>query len=249
MSQPPRRVGRMRIGTWNIERMGRGQKFAEQYKAKLDSLNTDVLVVTEPGPHFRDLFPEALMSPEDHPGRESPEAWVAIVGKNLEAVMSDIPYTRLAVAARTEIDGQRVIVYGSVLPWNSAQHHAPDVYGNEKRPFMEIFERALNEQVGDMEELRRRYPQDALIWAGDFNHTLEGRALSRGASELLRNAISGLGLTAVNADSAHRAAGMNSLDLICVDSSWTCLTVETEYPNVEGRPLSDHCWYVAEVNL
>jgi hypothetical protein len=239
----------MRIGTWNIERMGRGQKFAEQYKAKLESLNTDVLVVTEPGPGFHALFPEAVMSPENRPSRKPPEAWVAIVGKNLEAVMPDIPYTRLAVAARAEIEGQYVIVYGSVLPWNSAQHHAPDVYGNEKRPFMEIFEQALNEQVGDMEELRRRYPQDALIWAGDFNHTLEGRALSRGASELLLNAISGLGLKAVNADSSHRAAGMNSLDLICVDSSWTCLTVETEYPNVEGRPLSDHCWYVAEVNL
>ena len=111
----------MRIGTWNIERMGRGQKFAEQYKAKLESLNTDILVVTEPGPHFRDLFPEALMSPEDRPGRESPEAWVAIIGDNLEAITPEIQYSRLAVAARAEIDGQYVIVYGSVLPWNSAQ--------------------------------------------------------------------------------------------------------------------------------
>lgn len=237
----------MRIGTWNIERMGRGQKLADSYGTELKRLKADVVVVTEPGPGFHALFPEAVMSPENRPSRKPPEAWVAIVGKNLEAVMSDMPYTRLAVAARTEIDGQRVIVYGSVLPWNSAQHHAPDVYGNEKRPFMEIFERALNEQVGDMEELRRRYPQDALIWAGDLNHTLEGRALSRGASELLRNAISGLGLTAVNADSAHRAAGMNSLDFICVDSSWTCLTVETDYPNVEGGPLSDHRWYVADL--
>ena len=139
-------------------------------------------------------------------------------------------------------------MYGSVLPWNSAQHHAPDVYGYEKRPFMEIFAKALNEQVGDMEELRRRYPQEALIWAGDFNHTLVGRALSRGASELLRDAISKLGLRAVNADSSHRAEGMKSLDLICVESSWTCANVATKYPDVEGRPLSDHRWYVAEVS-
>ena len=237
----------MRIGTWNIERMGRGQKFAEQYKAKLESLKADVVVVTEPGPGFHDLFPEAVMSPENRPSRKPPEAWVAIIGENLEAITPEIPYSRLAVAARTVIDGQSVIVYGSVLPWNSAQHHAPDVYGDEKRPFMEIFEKALNEQVGDIEELRRRYPQEALIWAGDFNHTLEGRALSRGASELLRDAISKLGLEAVNADSPHRAEGMNSLDLICVDSSWTCLEVEDEYPDVEGRPLSDHRWYVADL--
>ena len=237
----------MRIGTWNIERMGRGKTFAEQYKAKLESLKADVVVVTEPGPGFHALFPEAVMAPDNRPGRKSPEAWVAIIGENLEAITPEIPYSRLAVAARTVIDGQRVIVYGSVLPWNSAQHHAPDVYGVEKRPFMEIFEKALNEQVGDMEELRRRYPQEALIWAGDFNHTLEGRALSRGASELLRDAISKLGLNAVNADSPHRAEGMKSLDLICVESSWTCSGIDFEYPEPDGRPLSDHCWYVAEV--
>ena len=187
------------------------------------------------------------MAPENRPPLKSPEAWVAIIGDNLEAITPEIPYSRLAVAARTGIDGQSVIVYGSVLPWNSAQHHAPDVYGVEKRPFMEIFERALNEQDGDMEALRRRYPREALIWAGDFNHTLEGRTLSRGASELLRDAISELGLKAVNADSPHRAEGMNSLDLICVDSSWPCLKVETEFPNGEGRPLSDPRWYVVEL--
>ena len=239
----------MRIGTWNIERMGRGQKLADSYGTELKQLKADVVVVTEPGPGFHDLFPEAVMAPENRPGRKPPEAWVAIIGENLEAITPEIPYSRLAVAARTVIDGQSVIVYGSVLPWNSAQHHAPDVYGDEKRPFMEIFERALDEQVGDMEALRRRYPQEALIWAGDFNHTLEGRALSRGASELLRDAISKLGLEAVNADSPHRAEGMKSLDLICVESSWTCSGIDFDYPEPDGRPLSDHRWYVAEVGL
>ena len=237
----------MRIGTWNIERMGRGRKFADLYRDELLSLMADVAVVPEPGPGFHDLFPEAVMSPENRPSRKPPEAWVAIIGKNLEAVTPEIQYSRLAVAARTVIDGQSVIVYGSVLPWNSAQHHAPDVYGDEKRLFMEIFEKALKEQVGDMEELRRRYPQEALIWAGDFNHTLEGRALSRGASNLLRDAISELGLKAVNADSPHRAEGMKSLDLICVESSWTCSGIDSEYPEPDGRPLSDHCWYVADL--
>ena len=237
----------MRIGTWNIERMGRGQKLAESYKTELNRLNADVVVVTEPGPGFHNHFPEAVLAPENRPGRKSPEAWIAIIGGNLEAITPEIPYSRLAVAARTVIDSQRVIVNGSVLPWNSAQHHAPDVYGYEKRPFMEIFAKALNEQVGDMEELRRRYPNEALIWAGDFNHTLEGRALSRGASELLRDAISRLGLNAVNADSPHRAEGMKSLDLICVESSWTCSGIDFEYPEPDGHPLSDHCWYVAEV--
>ena len=67
----------MRIGTWNIERMGRGHKFADLYRDELLSLMADVVVVTEPGPGFHDLFPEAVMSPENRPSRKPPEAWGA----------------------------------------------------------------------------------------------------------------------------------------------------------------------------
>ena len=56
LSQQPRRVSRMSIGTWNIERMGRGQKFGESYQKELEKLKADVVVVTEPALVFTISF-------------------------------------------------------------------------------------------------------------------------------------------------------------------------------------------------
>jgi endonuclease/exonuclease/phosphatase family metal-dependent hydrolase len=98
-----------------------------------------------------------------------------------------------------------------------------------------------------MSALRSMYPDDAFVWAGDLNQTLEGRSLSKQASSMLRDAIENLGLKPVNAGSPHRIAGMNALDFICVESSWTCPLVESRYPLLDEKPLSDHRWYVADV--
>jgi hypothetical protein len=131
---------------------------------------------------------------------------VAIVGTSLQAVDLDIDYRHLAVACRTVLDETSVVVYGSVLPWLSARTHAPDVYGDLPRPFIEIFATVLGEQVEDMRELRLRYPDEALVWAGDFNHTLMGRALQREASAMLQRAVEDLGLKVTNAAAPHRTA-------------------------------------------
>jgi len=234
----------MRIATSNLERLRRGRSRARTYDTELHNLGADVIVVTEPGPGFRDRHPQAIMSPEN---RASGEAWVAIVGPLLEPVALNIPYQRLAVASRFDLDGAGVMIYGSVLPWLSAGTHAPDVFGQQSRKFGEIFETALDEQLADMIALRSMYPEDYLLWAGDFNHTLVGPALSAEASIMLKNAIASLGLKAVNAESPHRAPGWHALDLICVEEAWMCSSVESYYPLLDDRPLSDHRWYVAEV--
>lgn len=211
-------------------------------------MRADLVIVTEPGPGFRERHPTSHLSPVERPGVAGKEAWVAILGSSLETVSLDINYCHLAAASRTVLDETSVVVYGSVLPWLSARTHAPDVYGELKRSFIEIFETALSEQVADMRELRLRYPDDALVWAGDFNHTLMGRALSRNASAMLKSAVEGLGLKATNAAAPHRKAGMNALDLICVERAWKCTAVDTGYPLLAERPLSDHCSYVAQVS-
>jgi len=211
-------------------------------------MKSNVIVVTEPGPRFRDRHGSVLLSPVERPNAKGPEAWVGILGHSLETVTLEIDYRRLAVAGRTVLDGTGVLIYGSVLPWLSARTHAPDVYGQSSRPFIDVFETALNEQVAEMSELRSRYPSDALVWAGDFNHTLTDRPVSRKARDLLRTALTELGLKAVNASSPHRMAGMSALDLICVDEAWKCAPVEDGYPLYGDQPLSDHRWYVAEVS-
>ncbi len=238
----------MRIGTWNLERLRRGVRYSDAYDTALAAMEVDLLIVTEPGPGFRERHPGAHLSPEERPNSVGEEAWVAILGSSLETVSLDINYRHLAVASRTVSDGTNVVVYGSILPWLSARTQAPDVYGSSGRPFIEVFETALREQAEDMTELRRRYPDDALVWAGDFNHPLMGHPLSREASTQLKSAIDSLGLKATNADAAHPKAGMNALDLICVEQGWTCTGVETDFPMFGGCALSDHCSYVSEVS-
>ncbi len=237
----------MRIGTWNLERLRRGARCSGAYDEALASLRADLVIVTEPGPGFRERHPLSSVSPEERPGRGGKEAWVAIVGTSLQAVDLDIAYHLLAVACRTVLDETSVVVYGSVLPWLSARTHAPDVYGDMPRPFIEIFATVLGEQVEDMRELRLRYPDEALVWAGDFNNTLMGRALQREASAMLQRAVEDLGLKVTNAAAPHRQAGIRALDLICIQESWTCTAVETGFPLLGDRALSDHCSYVSLV--
>jgi hypothetical protein len=234
----------MRIATCNLERLGRGRSQTHVYDAELEALNADLIIVTEPGQGFRDRNPLSRVSSQD---RARDEAWVAMVGPTLAPVVLDIPYRRLALASRSKIDDTSIVIYGSILPWLSARAQAPDVYGEQPRSFVEIFETALEEQVVDMLALRSAYPDDCLIWAGDFNHTLVGHALSNAASTMLKGAIARLGLKAVNAHAPHRSPGWHAIDLICVEQAWTCSSVESPYPLLKGRALSDHRWYIAEV--
>jgi hypothetical protein len=234
----------MRIATWNLERLSRGLNRCSIYDEELQSLRANVTVVTEPGPGFVDRYPSSCMSPQR---RAQDEAWVAIVGDSLVPIDLDIPYERLAASCRFEVEGTSATVYGSILPWLSAQSHAPDVYGKRMLSFIELFERALYEQVVDMNTLRSMCPSDCLIWTGDFNHTLVGRPISTRASDMLKSAIADLGLKAVNADAPHREQGLHALDLICIEQSWTTLSVENHSPMFNNLPLSDHRWYVAEV--
>jgi hypothetical protein len=234
----------MRIATCNLERCNWGAKRSISVDGGMDALRADVTVVTEPGPGFLDRHSSSHVSPMK---RAKGESWVAIVGPGLRSVDFDIAYERLAVASRGILDGTPVVIYGSVLPWNAARSQAPDVFGAQPSEFVEIFETALEEQVADMLALRSAYPEDHLIWAGDFNQTLLGHPLSKVASSMLKRAIEKLGLKAVNADAPHREAGRYAIDLICVEETWTSPSVESTYPMLDGRALSDHRWYVAEV--
>lgn len=240
----------MRIGTTNLQRIRQGTRRADCCFEALSGLNVDLLIVTEPGPGFRARFPKLVVSPERRTDGEREEAWVAIVGNGIDSieVSLEIEYKHLAVAYRTVLDGRQTIIYGSVLPWLSARTHAPDVYGNEYRTFVEVFDKALGEQANDIERLRARCPADALIWAGDFNHTLDGRPLSRQASSMLAVAIDELGHIAVNKKSPHRKEGLSALNLICVEKSWTPFQVEFFDPVFNNRTLSDHSWYVISVS-
>jgi hypothetical protein len=239
----------MRVATWNLDRIARGLRLAESYDRAITDLRADVAVVTEPGVGFGDRHPDAVLAPEIRPNRGGPEAWVAIVGSSLDRVEVELPYERLAAAARLEVDGRSIVIYGSILPWLRARNDAPDVFGQDERSFQTIFTTALAAQVRDIEELRSRYPGDVVFWAGAFNHTLVGLSQSRAASHALAAEIDRCGLRPLNADAPHKRPGYFATDLICSSKDVVCSSVDDLVPGIDGRSLSHHRAYVADVHL
>ncbi len=158
------------------------------------------------------------------------------------------PFRRMAAASRTEIDGEYVVLYGSVLPWSSARTQAPYLAFPDKSA-KELFARVLNEQVSWETALQARYPGEIVIWAGDFNQVLDGpvRVGSIAGRALLLEALDELGLTAWNAKTAHALDGLSAIDFICSQRLPTPAVIAPIDALVDGHTLSDHCGYLIEL--
>jgi endonuclease/exonuclease/phosphatase family metal-dependent hydrolase len=175
------------------------------------------------------------------------ESWAAIVGPTVEPLPFEIPYERMAVAARVTVGNARVIVYCAVLPWLAVKNHAPDVVlaGEDS---LAAFARALAEQCADVIALRDRFG-DRVVWAGDFNQTLSGPLW--GGSEarrgLLAQALASIGYSAWNERAAHARPGMNAIDLICGPADCSVAAQGRIEPARDGLELSDHAGYWVEL--
>lgn len=143
----------------------------EAQERTLREVAADVAILTEP-PSSYQRGRAVVTSPPERAGRNGPEAWVAIVGECVEPVDLVVPFARMAVAARAVLGTQAAIIYGSVLPWLSIRSHAPELVIEGEASF-DAFERVLAKQARDIEELRQIYGQ-RVVWAGDFNETVEG---------------------------------------------------------------------------
>ena len=232
-----------------MERLSRGTSNAGHYDEAIRALQTDLIVVTEPGSGFIDRYPEALCSPPQRPSSHGAESWIALVGQDLEATTLELPYNRLAVAAQTVILGQPVAIYGSVLPWNAARSQAPDVYGEEEIPLEELFRRAITAQVADVKSLQNHFGIHNVFWAGDFNHPLVGplSGFSKAARELIADSLESLGMRAFNQEAANSSSGACTIDLICGSVEHDVVNSETLAPRLGDKPLSDHNAYVIDV--
>jgi len=248
-TRPPHSV---RIAAWNIERRARGPACDEYYDKAIRDLDADVVVITEPGPHFTRRHPEAVMSPSARPDTGDDESWIAVLGSELQPLHVDtIPYRRLAVAASMDASGQQIAIYGSVLPWNAARSQANDVYGEQPRHFKDVFDLAIQEQVQDVERLQEEFGHLCVFWAGDFNHPLVGplRGFSGHARARIDEALQTLGMIALNRTSGHAKLGAFAIDLICGPPTLDYGTPEDSYPVANGKPLSNHRAYVVDVIL
>lgn len=240
----------MRIAVWNMERGGRGARGVEQQLQLLGATDFDVAIVTEPPATCSGTGDGTVASPALREGRSALQAWVAVIGDGVESLHPALPYERLAVAAQVRMADQPVIVYGSVLPWRAAPLHVPDLaLPGESAGAM--FARFLARQVADIEQLQRTYPEAAVLWAGDFNQSLEGPNLVGSAQgrALLEAALGHLGLVAWNRAAGHAKDGLCAIDLVCGPRACTLRSVDRFEPELGGRRLSDHAGYVVDVEL
>jgi hypothetical protein len=237
----------MRIATWNLERGGRTLRARQNQDDVLRHLAADLLVLTEPGPGYRSRE-GTVVSPSLRKGHRGLEPWIAIVAQWVESISLDIPFERMASAARARLNGRDVVVYGSVLPWGSIRSHAPELV-RDGESALDAFVRIVHEQVADIRELRRRFEQDVIIWAGDFNQTVSGphRSGSKAKRAALLQAFQELGFAAWNGDARHAAPGLHAIDLICGPCEIIPVDQGRIHPVHNGVTMSDHAGYWIEL--
>ena len=236
----------MRVATWNLERGRQSTSTIKAQQHEVERLNADVFVITEAPTVWSVSRPGVVASPPQRIGKLGPESWVAIIGEGVEPIGPMPPYERLSVAAQTHIDGRHVVIYGSVLPWRAALTQAPQTGESSAA----MFQRKLADQVADVRDFLRRFPDALVLWAGDFNQTLSGPNYggSKAAWELIEDALDSLGMAAWNRAAAHANPGMCAIDLICGPKGRSRFAkVEVISPRPGGRHLSDHAAYVIEL--
>jgi len=205
-------------------------------------LAADVLALTEPPPSYQPA-PGVVTSPSRRGGALGDGAWIAIVGHAVECISADIPYERMAAAARVEARDGTFIVYCSVLPWLAIASHAPEIV-RAGETSLAVFERLLGEQVADIVELGRRH-RVPVIWAGDFNQSLAG-PIRGGATVrrvLLSRSLASLGYTAWNSESAHASLELCAVDLICGPDDYSIKAQGRLDPRRGDIVMSDHAGY------
>lgn len=231
----------MRVATWNLEKGHRRKSAAIEQLGVLERCALDIAVLTEPAEATLDHCESAVTSA----GRDSVPPWVAIVGDDLIARGEP---RMLSAAAETDVDGRRVLIYGSVLPWTSAPSHIPEVAAG--RSSEQFFLDELASQVSEIRDLCRD-PDLTVIWAGDFNQSLVGPLY--GGSARRRRALvehlDVLGFEAWNRLAPHAVPGLFAIDLICGPSDIAVVRTDTIPNTIDDRVATDHAGYVVEVHL
>ena len=235
----------MKVATWNLERGGRTQRARAAQEDLLRELAADVIALTEPPATYRD-GPEIVASAPRRSGPAGFESWVAVVGETVEPLPFEVPYERMAVAARATVGDTPVIIYAAVLPWLSVTSHAPDVV-RAGEDSMAAFTRVLGEQVRDVKELQQRFGE-LVVWAGDFNQTLAGPLWGGSATRraLLEQALASIGYAAWNEDAEHATDGMRAVDLICAPREHAIVRQGRIDPRRGDVIMSDHAGYWVE---
>jgi len=237
----------MRILTWNLDHGRHDPAVIEKQQRLLASHPNDACVLTEVPMSMSNEDAGRVLSPVERPGKLGPEAWVRIDADGVEPCAIELPLKRMAAAARATVGGEPFLVYGSVLPWRSANTQADYLEGVGMSPD-DLFARVLGEQIRDIRALRAEHPADTFIWAGDFNQPLSGTnaGFSNPQRQILQSALDDLGLIAWNEHLDHANGESHAIDLICGPKD-RAAHAERIDPVVDGFALSDHAGYLVQI--
>lgn len=238
----------MRILVWNLERGRTKSRVVQLQQEVIAAAGADIAVLTELPAALSVPDSGRVVSPVERMGRGGPEAWVGIVARGVQAVDPATPYERMSLVALAEVDGEQVVVYGSVVPWMHAIDQAPYL-ARDGESSDDLFDRVLAEQVADVARLHTAFPDHTVVWAGDFNQPISGS--NSGFSDRRRarlvEALGTLGLHAWNHESPHAKPGAHAIDLVCGTRVRPMLSVEVVEPVIDGEKLSDHAGYVVTI--
>jgi len=160
----------IRVGTWNVE-YATGVSRNERRLVRIQAEVADIWVLTETHDDL-DLSPtHSPVSTVQRPAGRPGGRWATIWSRwpIVERVVVGDPVRTVAAV----VEGPRgpLLVYGTVMPWGSDP--GPDL-ANPARGWTEQ-DRVLRLQVAEWQDLQRRYPEVALVVAGDLNMNLGGK--------------------------------------------------------------------------
>ena len=115
----------MRIVTWNLNHGGGSRAATAAQNELIAAQQADIVILTEPSASSSVPGLASVDSPRQRAGKHGPEAWVRILGDRSSRSAIELPFERMAVAAHVNVDGEALIVYGSVMPWNAARSRRP----------------------------------------------------------------------------------------------------------------------------
>ncbi|WP_336030639.1 endonuclease/exonuclease/phosphatase family protein [Geodermatophilus sp. FMUSA9-8] len=231
----------IRVGTWNVQ-----YATPDRNSARLQRLIAeycDVIVLTETHSDLALPDPYKPVAMGQRPGARLGGSWVTIwTRREVTGRFESAPDLR-AIAVELE---DSVVVYGTVLPWDSES--LPDTPADARAKSWAEFLRLLPQHERRWEELRAAHPDHLLVVAGDLNQSLghgDGYG-SKDARAALRRSLTAAGLTCfTDGDRFEADLAEDPIDHICAAppsgatlhaSNWKAW----EGRSLDGAKLSDH---------
>lgn len=231
----------LRVGVWNLEKQAPGSPRGRAQAEQLLQQDADLWLLTEAPVDLR-LDGYSVHAGASRPG-EPDQVWSAIASRwPIHPV--DGAHPTLVMALVDHPLGE-ILAATSVLPWRGAAAAWPEGDG---LVFAERFTRSLDAHAGEIAAARGGRP---VLWGGDFNQALSGREYvgSRDGRAKLQEACSVLGLTVVTAQAVGSLDGMAAIDHLAISRELQALSVVVHRPVADGRTLSDHPAYLADLHV